>query len=169
MSNHAAFIKQCPQATYNMHNSPYLIPAFVLDRIFYHATVDITKGVYESQGILRHKLEEHNMDALRHILRHQEIPKYKLEEFFVADVAKTLARVKRTGQEALLKRENDATMLAFDRERCETLWKELKLVPDPKWRRLEHTLDMALVEEIIREELKQTSTNALKQVFLILI
>jgi len=66
-----------------MQNSPHLIPAFVLDRILYHVTAGIMSGHYEKQGISPLHLHEHNLDTLRHIIRHQEIPKHRLEEFVV--------------------------------------------------------------------------------------
>lgn len=102
MSNRAPFIRKCPQATFNLHNSPHLIPAFVLDRIFQQTTVEISNGVYEtSHGISRHRLDEHNLEALRNILRHQQIPKHKLEEFFMCDTQRVLEQVKQAGQRAL--------------------------------------------------------------------
>ena len=102
MSNRAPFIRKCPQATFNLHNSPHLIPAFVLDRIFQQTTVEISNGVYEtSHGISRHRLDEHNLEALRNILRHQQIPKHKLEEFFMCNSQRVLEQVKQAGQRAL--------------------------------------------------------------------
>ena len=152
MSNHAPFIKKCPQATYNMHNSPYMIPAFVLDRIFYHATLDINKGAYESQGVNRNKLEEHNLDALRHILRHQEIPKYRIEEFFLADTEKVLAQIKEICLRIVSKHADLRTDDPSD-EKTQAEWRKLKLVADPKWRRLAMSVDPQTVESIVKAEL----------------
>ena len=104
MSNRAPFIRKCPQATYNLHNSPHLIPAFVLDRIFTNVSLDISNGVYEEPqrgNISRHQFDEHNLEALKNILRHQQIPKYRLEEFFMCKKQHVLAEVKQIGQRVL--------------------------------------------------------------------
>jgi glycogen debranching enzyme len=47
--NHMAvdseLLVRAPHAAYNLVNSPHLIPAFVLDRVFYHFTKDIALGM----------------------------------------------------------------------------------------------------------------------------
>ena len=101
MANEADFVRQHPDATFNMHNAPHLRPAFVLDRILYYASADIAAGKYEAQGVSAQRLHEYNMDTLRHILRHQEVAKYKLDEFFALDVNKVLATCKAIGLEEL--------------------------------------------------------------------
>lgn len=166
MSNKADFIKKCPQATYNMFNSPHLRPAFVFDRIFYYATIDISKGKYESQGISPNKLEEHNLETLRRILRDQEVPKYKIDEFFLIDVAKTLDKIREIGIKELDRIEKNLAEIKktnpranFNHEKRENEWKKLKIIQDPEYRRLKSKVDLTVVENILKVELQQLNLD----------
>ena len=76
----------------------------MLDRIFANVSLDISNGVYEDPqrgNISRHQFDEHNLEALKHILRHQQIPMHRLEEFFVCDKQRVLDDVKQIGQRVL--------------------------------------------------------------------
>jgi hypothetical protein len=97
MSSRAPFIRKCPQAKYNLQYSPHLIPVFMLDRIFTNVSLDISNGVYEDPQ----RGNIHHLFVSRHLLRHQQIPKFRLEEFFMCEKQRVLAEVKQIGQRVL--------------------------------------------------------------------
>merc|ERR1712127_269384 len=70
MANESEFLVKCPQATFNMANSPHLIPAFVMDRAIYHVTEQISRGDHESRGLPASRFDQSCIEPLRHQLRH---------------------------------------------------------------------------------------------------
>jgi glycogen debranching enzyme len=164
MANDAEFLQKCPQSTYNLDNSRHLIPAFVLDRILYHITLDIGKGLYEPQGISRDQFNDYNIETLRHIIRHQEIPKYRLEEFFTIDLNKTLNRIKEIGLGELNNIEKNLNefknQLAIIRSmNKEQEWNKLKIIQDSHYRRLMSSIDEQLVKNILKVEFQHLNLS----------
>ncbi|CAF0868627.1 unnamed protein product [Brachionus calyciflorus] len=155
MSNDSEFLQKCPNGAYNLRNSPYMIPAFVLDRIFYHMTVDITKGVYESRGLYAKEPREDKIETLRHILRWEEIPKYNLEEYFCADLNKILDKVKQIGLNELENnldqfKPNSTNLLSHSEKN--SLWDDLKIIQDKEYKRFGSTVDFDHVLKILKFE-----------------
>lgn len=151
MANDADFLKECPEATYNMVNSPYLIPAYVLDRVFSHATRDIAKGLYESRGISSDKADLSNIDSLRQILRWEQIPKCKFSEFFMLDVPVVMDQIKQLANSPEAKSLTDKSL--------NELWQMLSIVQDEAHRRMKSSIDFDVVRSIISLELRQSSLD----------
>lgn len=138
MANDAQFLQECPEATYNMVNSPHLIPALLLDRLFYYMSVDISKGRYVSRGIIANKLECSNIETIRGILRYELVPKLKLDEFYIIDLNKIIEQVKKIEQpHAIIDSSNK--------------WDRLKIIQDISYNRLGSTVDFNVIKEIITE------------------
>lgn len=159
MANDSEFLKRSPNSTYNMRNSPHLIPAFVLDRILYHVTVDIMNGAYEDQGISAVGLNahDHNLETLRHIIRHQEMPKHRLEEFGQLDLNKTLDQIKEIGLnelEQLARHLDEFKSKPRNYAQRDVEWQRLVIVQDPQYRRLSSSVDADVVRDILRSELE---------------
>ncbi|RNA36596.1 glycogen debranching enzyme isoform X1 [Brachionus plicatilis] len=158
MSNDSEFLKQHPNGAYNLVNSPHLIPAFVLDRIFYHATLDIAKGVYTARGISSQNPSPNSMEALRHILRWEVIPKCHLEEYFCADVAKILGKIKEIGlaQLAFIEKNLDLVKngpkkgLNEEQKRC--VWNKFGIIQDKEFKKLGSGVDYDLVVDLLSIE-----------------
>lgn len=153
MANDADFLKECPEATYNMVNSPYLIPAFVLDRVFSHATTDIAKGLYESRGISSERVDLSNIDTLRQILRWEQIPECNFSEFFVLDVPVIMKQIQQLGKSPEVKSPTTKS--------SNELWQELSIVQDEAYRRMKSSIDFDLVRIILSLELTQSSLESI--------
>lgn len=50
-ANDSPWLQEHPECGYNLVNSPHLKPAFLVDRILLHFSVDVGNGKYESRGI----------------------------------------------------------------------------------------------------------------------
>ncbi|OQV14546.1 Glycogen debranching enzyme [Hypsibius exemplaris] len=87
--NHTAtsspWLKDQPQATYNMENSPHLRPAFLLDFVLKQFSEEISEGQLADRGIPRIISEASQLDKIKEILWHEKFPAVKLHEFYLAD------------------------------------------------------------------------------------
>lgn len=168
MSKDAEFLQQSPNATYNLENSPHLRPAYILDRIFAHATLDIEKGKLESRGVPSTNLQAHHLETLRHILRHELVPKYKIEDFFLVDVEKEMERIKALGLkelERIAKNLDDfkaakARGQADNQKNLDQAWRSLSISQDPKYRRLACTIDDAAILNLLQYEFENLDLNS---------
>jgi glycogen debranching enzyme len=78
-ANEAPWLRDHPEATYNCHNSPHMRPAYLLDRMLYHCTLDIIDGKWKEQGLdVEINIEQH-LSILRRILHEEYLPKVRTE------------------------------------------------------------------------------------------
>lgn len=50
-ANNSVWVREHPECTFNLSNSPHLRPAFLLDRMFYYCSVDIDNGMWADRGV----------------------------------------------------------------------------------------------------------------------
>jgi len=82
-----------PESGYNLINSPYLRPAYVLDRALVHLALDIEAGKYTTEfphGVIDNEAQ---LETLQKILV-ETTESIKIWEFFQVDIDKELAKFK---------------------------------------------------------------------------
>jgi glycogen debranching enzyme len=85
-STDSEWLKDHPEATYNVENSSYLKPALLLDEALQKFSLDVSQGVYESRGLGRMVNDEQSLTLVCQILENEIFPSLKLWEFFIVDV-----------------------------------------------------------------------------------
>jgi glycogen debranching enzyme len=146
MSTCSPFLQDVPNAAYNLDNSPFLKPAYVLDRILFHLSKDIQNGAYVNIGISPDELRQHNLDQIRVVLTDSLLPKYSLEEFYQLNTRKTLDAIAERLQK---KMETPRLYKTTQSTPTEILFSKLSIVQDKDYKRLGSTLDLDIVDAII--------------------
>ncbi len=84
-ANDCALLRDHPEAAYNLINSPHLKPAVLLDSILMQFTRDASEGKLLSKGI-SDEIKEHHLQLIRNYLFDEQIPKYRLSEYYICDI-----------------------------------------------------------------------------------
>jgi glycogen debranching enzyme len=150
MSNDAPFLKECPDAGYNLQNSKFLRPGFLFDRLLHYLNKDIENGKHESIGI-KNEFTLNDLMKIIEILKHDLVPKVKFEEFYSINIEKTLKDIR----EEIIK---CPEISGLDSNLID-LWSKLKIVQDPNYSRLKCTVDFNIVKEIISLELTVSNSE----------
>ncbi|ELU10759.1 hypothetical protein CAPTEDRAFT_167427 [Capitella teleta] len=128
-ANESPWIQEHPECVYNVVNSPHLKPAYLLDRILWHFSEDVSHGKWGDRGVPAHLCEDHHLDSIRSILTHEVLPKHRIEEYYLLSVDGVLQAFRSAimaGQPGIAKEKNVA------------------VIPDPLYRRLKATIDIPL-------------------------
>uniref|UniRef100_A0A8P4KHV3 Glycogen debranching enzyme n=1 Tax=Dicentrarchus labrax TaxID=13489 RepID=A0A8P4KHV3_DICLA len=129
--NHTAadseWIHLHPECGYNLVNSPYLKPAWLLDRLLWHLNCEVANGKYAEQGVPACIQDEHHINALRGVLWQQVFSRLRLWEFLQVNVDEAVEQFKQLLQEEAHVPE------------CK---KQLKIVQDLQHRRFGNKVDM---------------------------
>lgn len=130
-ANESPWLKEHPECAYNLENSPHLRPAYLLDRVLWHLTLDIIEGKWELSGIPKCIQEEKHLDGIRAALHGYYLPQVKIHELFMMD------------KDSLIKEFHIHVqkMKGPCKERVAT-GKELTVLQDPNHKRLNSKVDM---------------------------
>ncbi|OAC97710.1 glycoside hydrolase family 133 protein [Mucor lusitanicus CBS 277.49] len=89
-SNSTEFLLKHPEAGYNLHNSPYLVPAYELDT----ALIDLS-GDMDKVGLPREVKSAHDADTIVNYIKDHTFKDLKLYEYKVIDVAKYVEEIRK--------------------------------------------------------------------------
>ncbi|CAN8004123.1 unnamed protein product, partial [Ixodes hexagonus] len=86
VANETPWIREHPECTYNLKNSPHLKPAFLLDVVLHCFTLEIAEGKWEAEGVPPTITKEEHLEAVRRILNLHWLPLLQLHEFYTINV-----------------------------------------------------------------------------------
>lgn len=97
--NHTAddspWIKEHPECSYNMMNSPHLRPAFLLDSAFIWLAKDMESGVLEKTvGLGTDIRTEKEVQVIAVLLKTFYVPQLKIHELFMVNIGSAIAKFK---------------------------------------------------------------------------
>jgi glycogen debranching enzyme len=84
--NESEWLLDHPEATYSCYTCPHLRPAFMLDFLLAKIGEDVDKGNLEMLGVPMVVDREEHLQALRHQMLTQYLPKINIHEFYQVDV-----------------------------------------------------------------------------------
>ncbi|PRP75329.1 putative glycogen debranching enzyme Gdb1 [Planoprotostelium fungivorum] len=90
-ANNTPWLADHPEAGYNLDNSPHLRKAFDVDEALLVFSTDIHNGVY--MDIPKGNFSEDDVRHLLSVFRRTVWPQWKMWEYYVVDVASTIAQV----------------------------------------------------------------------------
>lgn len=122
-----------PECGYNLVNSPYLKPAWLLDRALWHLSCEVADGKYAEQGLPALIQHEQHINALQGILWQQVFSKLRLWEFLQVSVDEAVEQFRQLLQ---------AGSLGVTSRSSTDCRQQLKMVQDPQHRRFGNTVDM---------------------------
>ncbi|XP_035512003.1 glycogen debranching enzyme, partial [Morone saxatilis] len=135
--NHTAadseWIHLHPECGYNLVNSPYLKPAWLLDRLLWHLNCEVANGKYAEQGVPACIQDEHHINALQGLLWQQVFSRLRLWEFLQVNVDDAVEQFKQ------LLQEGSSGVRSRSSPECK---KQLKIVQDLQHRRFGNKVDM---------------------------
>jgi len=62
-ANESPWLQEHPECSYNMINSPHLKPAYLVDRILWHFSMDVAENKYMDQGVPAELRSENHMQV----------------------------------------------------------------------------------------------------------
>ncbi|KAM6908602.1 glycogen debranching enzyme-like [Lycodopsis pacificus] len=132
-----------PECGYNLVNSPYLKPAWLLDRALWHLSCEVAEGKYAERGVPALFHDEWNMNALRGILWQQVFSRLRLWEFLQVNVDEAVEQFRQLLKTGSLGVRSTSTSSPEYK-------KQLKMAQDPWHRRFGNTVDMNSAVDIFR-------------------
>ncbi|KAK6188701.1 hypothetical protein SNE40_004828 [Patella caerulea] len=132
--NHTAkdspWILEHPDSVYNLDNSPHLKPAYLIDRIFHHFSLQVADGKWEAKGVPSKIDNESQLKVMKGILLTDVFPQFNLHEFYTVSEETILKEFRKAIEDNRLAQQSE---------------KELLIKQDKNYRRLKSTVDMETV------------------------
>ncbi len=138
--NHTSFdtpwLKQHPEAGYNMTNSPHLRPAYALDAALRKFSSEIADGQWTQRGIRPEIENDWDVNCISARLLDSVLPQAQVWEYFSVDV------------ESIVKEFRTAVYHLNGGSHPRPYGRRLSIIQDKEYRRLKSTVNMELVLEL---------------------
>ncbi|KAG8263282.1 4-alpha-glucanotransferase activity protein [Homalodisca vitripennis] len=133
-ANESPWLREHPECTYNLVNCPHLKPAYLLDLTLYKFSLEVAKGMWEFSGVPPAVNSEEHLQAIRHAMFGTILPRVRIPELYLLNVHAIVDEFQRLARNRVppLPTSNPPD------------YSQLKLVPDPQFRRLHATVDLEL-------------------------
>lgn len=138
-ANESTWLRQHPECTYNLSNSPHLRPAYLLDALLVQLGTEIASGDWASSGVPSNISTEEHLSALRTVLHGFCLPKVRIPELRMINAPSLVAEFSKMASERVAPTPN---VVSADASAGKT--EQLKIIQDPEFRRLQSTVDMEL-------------------------
>uniref|UniRef100_A0A1B0DM07 Glycogen debranching enzyme n=1 Tax=Phlebotomus papatasi TaxID=29031 RepID=A0A1B0DM07_PHLPP len=138
-ANESSWLKVHPETTYSCMTCPHLRPAFLLDAVLAMASADTAAGLLETFGVPTEIDREDHINALRHQLHSNYLPKARIHELYQCNIEEY---VKKFSEEMRKRPPPKATI--SDVKPKETII----LKQDPAYKRLACTIDFETAFEL---------------------
>ncbi|OTF77497.1 glycogen debranching enzyme-like protein [Euroglyphus maynei] len=145
-ANESAWLQQQPHSAYNCQNSPWLRPAFLLDRMLYNVTLDIEHGRWIDRGITS---DVYQLETIRNIIYEHYLPSLRLQEFYLCNTSVVVEKF-----EKFLR--NSMDRITLPQQNCDD---NIILEQDPQYRRLCCTVDMENAFRFIANQIDYQPTQ----------
>lgn len=86
--NESTWLLDHPEATYSCFTCPHLRPAFMFDILLAKLGEDVNRNLHEMNGVPSLVENESHIQALKHQILTQYLPKIRIHEFYQVDVEK---------------------------------------------------------------------------------
>ncbi|XP_027196486.2 glycogen debranching enzyme [Dermatophagoides pteronyssinus] len=153
-ANESPWLRQYPDSAFNCKNSPWLRPAFILDRMLYNVTLDIEQDRWIDRGICSNINSVDQLESIGNLIREHYLPLIKLEEFYLCD---PLILVKKF--EKFLRQQFNDLDHQTDRMSAQQNFNDIILEQDPQFRRLNCTVDMENAFKFIKNQIDYQPTR----------
>eukprot|EP00794_Sanderia_malayensis_P008072 gene8072-8936_t len=130
-ANNTEWIREHPEAAYNLENSPHLRPAFVLDRALWYFNKEISQGKWNSEGLPTFIATERHLERIAHIYWNFIVKSMKLEEFYMIDVEDIVKLFKKS----VAAEESESEHLTDESEMS-----DIKIMQNPLYKRFKNTV-----------------------------
>ncbi|KAG1659081.1 Glycogen debranching enzyme [Nymphon striatum] len=137
-SDESPWVQEYPDSAYNLVNSPYLRPAYLLDKVLHLFSLEVANGKWETKGLSPCINQEHHLNIIRDVLQNYFLPKAKIYEMFTVDVDKTVKIF-----ESYLKVDYQNHPINAENGKI-----ELKIIQDEMFRRNASTIDFSVAIDL---------------------
>ncbi|KAH9506703.1 hypothetical protein DERF_011421 [Dermatophagoides farinae] len=162
-ANESHWLQQHPDSAYNCRNSPWLRPAFLLDRMLYNVTLDIEHGCWIDRAITSdiHSLDQ--LEIIRNIIHEHYLPSLKLEEFYLCNTSVLVEKFEKFLTNLIYANCDpsncDSDQIQLPQKNCHDNFAEIFLEQDPQYRRLSCTVDMDNAFKFITNQIDYQPTR----------
>jgi len=95
-ANETPWLQEHPESTYNLTNSPHLRPAYLLDRLCWHISMDINSGKWQTSNLPKQLNCEDHLNRLREIFKSYYLPLVNIHELYLIGIDEMVTEFEQT-------------------------------------------------------------------------